>query len=131
MKKTLAALATAALAASSLLALAPAASAAGCVTTGLTTGYKGIGGVAHKAASGCSDLNLTHAHDTSGAHTESYAAFYKNSANNWIQGSRGYVQVSDGSYSPDQIVLVSDLTPGRAFSIASYWDGGDYVEITH
>ena len=132
MKKPLAALAAACIAAASLIALAPTASAAGCVTTGITTGMQGPGTVAYKANSGCSDLNLTWAGSTDGVYGyDYYAGFYKNASGLWTVGSRGYFQVNDGSYAVDQVILVSDLTPGRAFSVASWYDGGDYVQITH
>ncbi|MFB6835909.1 hypothetical protein [Streptomyces sp. NPDC056361] len=130
MNKVLAALTAAGIAAASLVAVAPTASAAGCVTTGITTGTGGVGTVAYKAASGCGDLNLTYADDTN-LGWEEYAGYYKNASGTWTQGSRGYVYVEDGWYGLDQVVLVSGLTSGRAFSVASRWEGGDYVQITH
>ncbi|MFJ9866112.1 hypothetical protein [Streptomyces sp. NPDC101165] len=132
MKKSLAALAVVGVAAASLVTTAPAASAAGCVTSGITTGYQGPGSVAYKAASGCRDLNLTYSYDSAGTGWDSYAGYYKNSSGTWTRGSRGYTGLlSDGAYSLGSIVLVSDLTSGRAFSVASDYNGGDWVVITH
>ncbi|WP_432169448.1 hypothetical protein [Streptomyces sp. 1222.5] len=131
MHKYLTGLAVAALSGASLISMAPAASAAGCVSTTLTTGYQGAGQVAYKAASGCRDLNLTYAHDSSGSNFESYAGFYKNAAGNWTEGSTGYWGVFNGSKPLGSIVLVSNLTSGRAFGVGSYNDGGDTVTITH
>ncbi|MFE5943635.1 hypothetical protein [Streptomyces sp. NPDC056480] len=131
-KKTLAAFAAAGLAAASLVAMAPTASAAGCVASEIKTGYRGPGTVAYKASSGCKDLNLTSADSASGWDTwDWYAGFYKNASGSWTQGSRGYVKVDDGYYELGSIVLVSDLTNGRAFSVASYWDSNDTVWIYH
>ncbi|MCX4980608.1 hypothetical protein [Streptomyces sp. NBC_00572] len=131
MNKALAALAAAGIAATSLIAVAPTASAAGCVTSPIWTGYKAPGTVAYKAASACSDLNLTYADDQTIGNWDAYAGFYKNASGVWTIGSRGYIAIADSSYALDNFVLVSDLTPGRAFSVASASEGGDYVEITH
>lgn len=133
MKKALAALAAAGIAAASLIALAPTASAAGCVTTEIKTGYRGPGWVAYKAANtGCNDLNVVSADDMSGGfRSDNYAGYYQNSSGTWTQGSRGYIYLGDFTYALGEVVLVSDLTPGRAFSVASWYDGGDYVQIAH
>ncbi|MEU5531912.1 hypothetical protein [Streptomyces sp. NPDC020362] len=131
MKKTLTALAAAGVVAASLIATAPAASASGCVSSTLTTGLTQPATVAYKAASGCRDLNLTYAHDTSGQGRDYYEGWYKNSSGNWTAGSAGWIQVPDGSYAAGRIVLVSDLTSGRAFGVTSLFDSGDTVVITH
>ncbi|WP_328944913.1 hypothetical protein OG259_28915 [Streptomyces sp. NBC_00250] len=130
MNKALAALAAAGIAATSLIAVAPTASAAGCVTSGIWTGYLEPGTVVYKASGGCSDLNLTYA-DAKDDTSDYYVGFYKNAAGEWRAGSRGYFAIDDGRYGTDTFVLVSDLTPGRAFSVGAFSYGGDYVEITH
>ncbi|MFE1309239.1 hypothetical protein [Streptomyces sp. NPDC058755] len=131
MLKSLTTLALATLTTASLVSLAPTASAASCVSTTLTTGFRTAGQVAYKAASGCRDLNLTYAHDSSGASFESYAGFYKDAAGYWTAGSSGYWGVFNGTKTLGSIVLVSNLTSGRAFGVGSYNDGGDTVTITH
>ena len=130
MNKAVSALAAAGIAAVSLIAIAPTASAAGCVTTGITTGYQDIGTVAYKANSGCSDLNLTYA-DAKDDNWECYFGMYKNAAGVWTDGASGYHCRDDGWYGLDEVVLVTDLTPGRAFSVGAFSYGGDYVQITH
>ncbi|WP_369261472.1 hypothetical protein [Streptomyces sp. R35] len=131
MKKSLAALAAAGVATASLLAAAPTASASGCVSTTLTTGLYSPYTVAYKAASGCRDLNLTYAHDNDGRGAEWYEGWYKNSSGAWTEGASGYHYIYDGSYSLGSIVLVSDLTSGRAFGVTSWNESGDTVVITH
>lgn len=134
MKKSLAALAVAGVAAASLVTMAPTASASGCVTTGLSTGWQWIGSTAYKANAGCLDLNLTYSDDANNNH-DYYAGYYKNSSGSWTEGSRGYrvgdSAIYDGYHALGSIVLVSNLTPGREFGVGSFYDGGDYVEITH
>ncbi|CAM5427619.1 hypothetical protein [Streptomyces tanashiensis] len=129
--KALSTLAAAGIAAATLLTAAPGASAAGCATSGLWTGYLSPGQTAYKANSGCRDLNLTYSDDKSGANGDDYAGFYRDAYGYWTIGSRGYVYAGDGYHGLDEIVLVSNLSNGREFSVASKWDGGDWVEITH
>lgn len=132
MNKSLAALAVAGVAAASLVTMAPTASAASCTQTGITTGYQGPGSVGYKAASGCRDLNLTYSYDSASEGWDSYAGYYKNSSGTWTRGASGYTGLlSDGAYGLGEIVLVSNLSNGRAFSVASEYNGGDWVVITH
>ncbi|CAM5429776.1 hypothetical protein STANM309S_02971 [Streptomyces tanashiensis] len=131
MKKSFAALAAAGIATASLLTAAPSASAsAGCYATLLNTGYQSPGQSTYKANSGCRDLNVTYSDDTSSANGDAYAGYYKNASGSWTRGSRGYVYIADGYHTRGEIVLVSDLTTGREFGVASQWDGGDWVD-TH
>ncbi|MFF7774448.1 hypothetical protein ACFZCG_08435 [Streptomyces tanashiensis] len=129
--KALSTLAAAGIAAASLVTVAPTASAAGCVRSGVTTGFLSPGTVVHKSNSGCRDLNVTYANDTSDVGWDSYAGFYRDAYGYWNRGSRGYVTVEDGWFNPGDFILVTDLTSGREFSVASLRNGGDYVEIAH
>ncbi|MFC7262632.1 hypothetical protein [Streptomyces lutosisoli] len=131
MKKSLTALAVAGAAAASLIAVAPTASASGCVNSTITTGYQGPGTVAYKAAAGCLDLNLTYAHNNHGWGHDRYEGFYKDANGFWHNGTAGYQYVDDGYYNAGDIVLVSNLTSGRAFSVGSELFGGNTVVITH
>ncbi|MER7760690.1 hypothetical protein [Streptomyces sp. NPDC097619] len=131
MRKSFAGLAAAATVAACLLTAAPPASAAGCVTSQLRTGLLGPGETARKANSGCRDLNLTHTINTSSYNSDDYAGFYRDAFGYWTIGSRGYVHAYDGGHALNEIVLVSNLSTGREFSVASKRDGQDQVEITH
>ncbi|MBO1331393.1 hypothetical protein [Streptomyces sp. VRA16 Mangrove soil] len=131
MRKSLAGFAAVGIVTAALLTAAPSASAAGCVTSGLWTGFLSPGQSAYKASSGCRDLNLTYSDDKSGAYGDAYAGYYRDAYGYWTIGSRGYVYADDGHHALNEIVLVSNLTSGREFSVASKWDGGDWVEITH
>ncbi|MBB4979245.1 MULTISPECIES: hypothetical protein [Streptomyces] len=129
------ALALAGLAATSV-ALAPAASASaqGCVVTSITTGgFAQQGTIATKASSGCLDLNLTYSYNTNSRTYDYYGGRYKKADGTWVTGSKGYVQAWDGYHSINDstMTLVTDLSAGTQFSVASYMDGGDNVQITH
>jgi hypothetical protein len=120
----------------SAVALGPAAAAdahvQACVTSTITTGPRdGVGTTATKSStSSCGDLNLTYADDPFG--WDLYAGrYYRSSTGTWVTGSAGYIGVSDGSYAVDEVVLVTDLRGGTRFTVASYWDAGDTVRITH
>ncbi|MFB7589247.1 hypothetical protein [Streptomyces sp. NPDC056169] len=131
MNKSLATLAAAGVAAASLLAFAPTASAAGCVTSGITTGFDGPGTVAYKAAGPCNDVNLTYAYSASWTGPIPYAGYYKNASGTWVQASAGWIKVKNGAYAVDQIVLISDLIPGTPFSVGTFLQGGEWTVVTH
>lgn len=123
------------------LVLAPTASAAAqaCVTTAMTTGPRGgVGSTAKKSAtSSCSDLNLTEAVNLvySGdlpSDSDSYAGrLYYTSTSSWKTCSAGYIWAEDGSYAPDKKVLCTNVNDNVKFTVVSYNNQGDYVEITH
>lgn len=133
---TAGALALAGIAAGCILA-APSASAAtqGCVTDTLTTGgYQGVGTIKYKSsASSCNDLNLTYSDDKSADNWDYYAGRYRRSDGTWVTGSKGYVYAADGYHSINDSTywLVTDLNGGTPFTVASYYDSGDTVRITH
>lgn len=125
--------------AATTVAVAPTATAApsgadACVTSGVTTDYRSAGTVRYKSSSsGCNDLNLTYSNDTSSLGWDRYAGLYRTSNGVWHVGSKGYVYAADGSHSINDSTywLVTNLAGGTPFSVASYYDGGDYVQITH
>ncbi|GAB7105406.1 hypothetical protein JCM4814A_37200 [Streptomyces phaeofaciens JCM 4814] len=134
MKKLWAALATTGVLGASLVALAPAASAApqACVTTTITTGYRTYSETASKSStSTCSDLNLTYANDTSAVGYDCYRGMYRNSAGTWFRGTSGWHCLDDGAYAVDTVLLLTDLNDGTTFGVESYYDAPDYVNITH
>ncbi|MFB7241054.1 hypothetical protein CW362_10515 [Streptomyces populi] len=131
MKKALATLAIVGAAASSVLALAPAASADSCARTNLTTGYRTWWSTAYKSStSGCHDLNVVMA-DAPAASADSYVGFYVNSSGNWAVGTRGYVYIPDGTYAVNKYILVSDLSGGREFGVGALNNAGGAVTIAH
>ncbi|MFJ3671086.1 hypothetical protein ACIPSE_31950 [Streptomyces sp. NPDC090106] len=136
MRKAIAAGALALVSAASCLALAPTASAApnACVTSSLTTGaYEGVGSTPSKSAtSSCNDLNLTQALNATARLYDYYAGrLYYSSSGSWRTCNAGYVYVADGSYAVDAIVLCSDVKDNTRFTVASWYEGGDFVDITH
>ncbi|MFD5758400.1 hypothetical protein ACFWIZ_25150 [Streptomyces sp. NPDC127044] len=132
MKKALATLAIAGAAATSVLALAPAASADTCARSRRHTGYRSYWNTAYKSStSGCHDLNVVMASAPGGDSGDYYAGMYVNSSGNWTFGSRGYVWIPNGTYAVDKYDLVSDLTGGREFGVAAYNNIGGAVTIAH
>ncbi|BFP54528.1 hypothetical protein ACFYUM_28885 [Streptomyces fimicarius] len=124
-------------AAATCVALAPTASAAdvgvqACVTSTLTTGYRGSSTILSKANSTCGDLNLTYSNDTSSRGYDRYAGRLLGSGG-WFTCAKGYVQASDGNHSVNdsRYWLCTDVNSGTRFGIASYYDGRDTVRITH
>jgi hypothetical protein len=136
MKKTRIAAASvvAGVAATSIIGLAPAASAA-CVKTDLSTGYHRAGStVTVSYASTCNDLNLTRANDTSSVGYDGYAGYYyKSSTGQWIRGASGYHFTKDfTAYSSSSwIVLLTAISNGTRVGVASYYDAPDYVTVAH
>ena len=122
-----------AIAALGLVGSAGAASAA-CVKTNLTTGEEKQGTTVNISSnSTCNDLNLTRADDKS-TDWDEYAGFYfKESTDQWIRGSRGYIYADDfnASSSSGWKVLLSDINNGTKVSVASRYDGGDSVTVAH
>ncbi|MFD7442542.1 hypothetical protein [Streptomyces sp. NPDC059909] len=121
--------------AATCVALAPAATAAsqGCVVTSITTGeYESQGTIRTKAASSCSDINLTYSYNTTSRTYDYYAGRYKKSTG-WVTGAKRYVQAYDGYHSINDSTywLLTDLSSGTQFSVASLLEGGDNVQITH
>jgi hypothetical protein len=132
MRKTLAALAAAGITASTLIALAPTASAApqACARNTITTGAQGPGTVVNKSSSStCNDLNITSTDDKTQYANDGYAGYYKSSSG-WQQGSRGYIWLTDGTHSP-WVVVLSDVRDGTPMSVGSAANGGDTVGIAH
>ncbi|MFE1548103.1 hypothetical protein [Streptomyces sp. NPDC058718] len=122
--------------AATCVALAPTASAAAqaCTVSAITTGgWEQQGTIVTKASSGCLDLNLTYSYNTNSRTFDYYGGRYKKSNGTWVTGSKGYMQAWDGSHSINDstMALVTDLSPGTQFTVASYLDGGDDVRITH
>jgi hypothetical protein len=127
-------------AATCVVALAPAATAApqACVTQSLTTGsYEGVGTIRYKSASSsCNDLNLTYSDDTV-AGNDFYAGRLRRSNGTWFTCARGYkypdIRIYDGSHSinDSKFWLCTDVNDNTPFTVASYLDGGDSVQITH
>ncbi|WP_410538491.1 hypothetical protein [Streptomyces sp. KL2] len=124
-------------AATTCVALAPAAVAApqSCVTSSLTTGgYGGVGTIRHKSSSSsCGDLNLTYSNDSTTNIGDRYAGRLRSSSGSWSTCSKGYVWASDGSHSINDSTywLCTNVQGGTPFTVASYYDGGDSVRITH
>ncbi|MGW2786848.1 hypothetical protein ACWC3X_37510 [Streptomyces populi] len=132
MKKALATLAIVGAAASSVLALAPAASADSCARTTLNTGYRGYWSTAYKSStSGCHDLNVVMAAAPGGDSGDYYAGMYVNASGSWTFGSRGYVYIPNGEYAVNKYILVSNLTNGREFGVAAWNNAGGAVTIAH
>ncbi|MGX1267327.1 hypothetical protein [Streptomyces phaeoluteigriseus] len=137
MKRAITAGALALASAATCVALAPAASAApqACVTTSLTTGAnQGVGTIRYKSStSTCGDLNLTYSNDSTTTYGDRYAGRLRNSSGVWSTCNKGYVWASDGSHSVSDSTywLCTDVNDGTAFTVASYYDGGDSVQITH
>ncbi|MFD8974753.1 MULTISPECIES: hypothetical protein [Streptomyces] len=122
--------------AATCVALAPTASAAaqGCAVSVIETGvYEGLGTIATKASSSCSDLNLTYSLNNNSRLYDYYGGRYKKSNGTWVTGSKGYVYAKDGDHdvNDSNFTLITDLSPGTQFTVASYHDGADYVRITH
>ncbi|MFF8836325.1 hypothetical protein [Streptomyces sp. NPDC015130] len=122
--------------AATCVALAPSASAAAqaCQVTTITTGgWEQVGTIATKASSGCQDLNLTHSFNRNSRDHDYYAGRYKKSNGTWVTGSKGYVQAWDGYHdiNDSTYALVTGLSAGTQFTVASYLDGADTVQITH
>ncbi|MGW5636393.1 hypothetical protein [Streptomyces sp. NPDC003832] len=124
-------------AAACLVAFAPTASAApqACVAQSLTTGAQGgVGTVRYKSAtSTCGDLNLTYSNDSTTTYGDRYAGRLRNSSGVWNTCNKGYVWASDGSHSINDSTywLCTDVGDNTPFTVASYYDGGDSVTITH
>lgn len=138
MRKSLTMLAVIGGVVASAVALGPSAAAdvgiQACERTTIYTGPpEGVGTEAIKSStSTCNDLNLVYAQDTSGGSYDYYAGrYYKSSTRQWITGSAGFIFAPDGSYELDQKVLVTDLRDGTKFTVASWFDGPDYVIIAH
>ncbi|MGW0708292.1 hypothetical protein ACWD4G_20435 [Streptomyces sp. NPDC002643] len=124
-------------AAATCVALAPAASAAemgaqACVTSTLTTGYRGSSTILSKANSSCGDLNLTYSNNSTSRTYDRYAGRLLWDSG-WRTCAKGYVYAADGSHSINDSTywLCTDVADGTRFGVASYYDGGDTVRITH
>ncbi|MFB8081867.1 MULTISPECIES: hypothetical protein [unclassified Streptomyces] len=132
MKKTTVGLALVGAVATSLMTLAPTASAAdGCKRDWLTTGKNSVWTTVNKSSSGCHDVQVVDAQAPGGAGGDSYRAQYRNASGAWTWASRPYQWISNGSYSVNQYILISDLTNGREFGVAAYnWIGGA-VQVAH
>ncbi|MEU8616299.1 hypothetical protein [Streptomyces sp. NPDC048623] len=131
-KKTTAVLALAGAVATSLMALAPTASAAdGCQRDWLTTGHGGTYSVIQKSGSGCHDVQVTQAWASGGASGDAYRAQYVNASGYWTWASRPYVWISNGTYPVNQYILISDLTTGRWFGVSAQNTYGSAVEVAH
>lgn len=148
MKRTIVAGALAlASAATYTVAIAPTVSAApqACVSTSLTTGDRElVGGTARKSAtSTCNDLNLTKSDDKSLFDYDYYAGRLQRSDGSWFTCSRGYahpdegrgkdIRVDDGNHSVNdsKYWLCTAVNDNTRFTVASWYDGGDTVTITH
>ncbi|MFG2869718.1 hypothetical protein [Streptomyces sp. NPDC048338] len=132
MKKTTAALALAGAVATSLMALAPTASAAdGCQRDWLTTGRQDTWSTVQKSGSGCHDVQVVEASAPGGAGGDSYRARYVNASGAWTWASRPYQWIPNGSYPVNKYILVSDLTTGRWFGVAAYNYVGGAVQVAH
>ncbi|WP_326722978.1 MULTISPECIES: hypothetical protein [unclassified Streptomyces] len=125
-------------AATCVVALAPAASAApqACVTQSLTTGpWDSQGTVRTKSAtSSCGDLNLTYSFNTTARNYDAYAGRLRRSDGTWFTCAKRYVLAYDGYHSVNDSTywLCTDVSDNTGFSVASlYENGGDRVEITH
>ncbi|MFF4189011.1 hypothetical protein ACFYZ9_38055 [Streptomyces sp. NPDC001691] len=137
MKKSLSALTVAGITAASLVALAPNASASGCVSTWLRSPGTTTNGamVAVKADSPCHDLNVSwsQAANAPDSKYSGYMGVYrKSSSAGWMVGSKGYVQMDNGYHDINNsyFALVTDLAPGTQFSVISRTPG-DQVTIVH
>ncbi|MGI5401240.1 hypothetical protein ACQEVG_17625 [Streptomyces sp. CA-135486] len=120
------------------VALAPTASAApqACVTQGLTTGgYEGVGDpIRYKSpTSTCNDLNLTYTYNTNSRNYDYYAGRLRRSNGTWFTCSKGYVLAYDGYHSVNDAAytLCTDVNDNTPFTVASYLDGSDNVQVTH
>ncbi|MEV7544098.1 hypothetical protein [Streptomyces sp. NPDC089915] len=134
MKKSFASLAVAGLAAASVVALAPTASAAGCTSTWLKSPGTTTNGamVATKADSPCHDLNVSWSQSFSGNYSGYYGLYRKSSSAGWTGGSKGYVQMDNGYHDINNsyFALVTDLSAGTQFTVISR-QPGDQVTIVH
>ncbi|WP_175407488.1 hypothetical protein [Streptomyces sp. TRM64462] len=137
MKRTFAGALAIASAAATCVALAPAASAAeqgaqACVNSYLTTGYRGSSTILTKASSSCGDLNLTYSNNSTSRSYDRYAGRLLGSSG-WFTCAKGYVTAYDGYHSVNdsRYWLCTDVRSGARFGVASYYDGGDRVRITH
>jgi hypothetical protein len=123
--------------AATCVALAPSATAAAdaCVTTTLTTSaYEAHGGSTpnKSSTSSCSDLNLVYAKDAAGDGYDAYAGrLYHSSGGYWKTCDAGYIGVLDGTYAVDKYLPCTSVADGTEFTIASKYDSGDTVKITH
>ncbi|MFE5661566.1 hypothetical protein ACFQ9H_35930 [Streptomyces sp. NPDC056517] len=132
MKKTTAGLALAGAVATSLMTLAPTASAAdGCQRDWLTTGQNSTWTTVNKSGSGCHDVQVVEAAAPGGDSGDSYRALYRNASGAWTWASRPYQWIYNGSYPVSRYVLISDLTTGREFGVAAYNNIGGAVQVAH
>ncbi|GAA3503332.1 hypothetical protein GCM10019016_104420 [Streptomyces prasinosporus] len=137
MKRAITASALALACAATCMALTPSAFAApqACVVSSLTTGgYEGVGSIRYKSStSSCSDLNLTYSDDSTSIHGDRYAGRLRNSSGVWRTCNKGYVWASDGNHSVNDSTywLCTAVADGTPFTVASQYDGGDSVKITH
>lgn len=120
------------------VAIAPTAAAGeqaaqACVTSALSTGYRGSKTILAKADSGCGDLNLTYSNDVTSRGYDRYAGRLMSSSSGWFTCSKGYVTAYDGSHSVNdsKYWLCTDVNSGTKFGVASYYDANDSVRITH
>lgn len=125
-------------AAATCVALAPAVSAAeqgaqACVDSYLKTGYRAAGSSTTKANSSCGDLNLVYSNNSTSRNYDRYAGRLRNSSGVWFTCAKGYVTATDGSHSinDSRYWLCTDVNSGTRFGVASYYDSGDTVRITH
>ncbi|MFD7453062.1 hypothetical protein [Kitasatospora sp. NPDC059827] len=134
MKKFLAALAVAGTAATSVIVLAPAASAAGCVPNSITSQGTTLNNVTvlTKSNSPCHDVNVSWSNNPWGKYS-GYAGYYrKSSGSGWIGASRGYVQLDNGTHDINDPAntLITDLSPGTQFTVISR-NPGDQLVVVH
>ncbi|MFJ3792311.1 hypothetical protein [Kitasatospora sp. NPDC090091] len=133
MKKFLAALAVAGTVAASVVAQAPAASAAGCVTGWMSTVGTSTQGAAvfTKGSSPCHDVNISWSYNSQGNYS-GYAGAYRRPGGSWNVASRGYVQMDNGYHDINNsyFALITDLNPGAEFTVMSR-NYGDQVTVTY
>ncbi|RKT19684.1 hypothetical protein BX285_4153 [Streptomyces sp. 1114.5] len=133
MKKFFTALAVAATAAGSVVALAPTASASGCVSNwirseGATTNNITV---VTKANSPCHDVNVSWSYNPQGEFS-GYTGVYRRPGGSWTPASRGYVQMFNGYHdiNDSYFALITDVAPGTQFGILSR-NPGDQVTVVH
>jgi hypothetical protein len=137
MKRAIIAGALALASAATGVAFAPTASATAqsCVTSGLTTGYyEEVGTIRYKSAtSSCSDLNLTYTHNMQSNTFDYYAGRLRRSDGSWFTCAKGYVYAANGYHSinDSKYWLCTDVNDNTPFTVASSFNGGDLVDITH
>ncbi|MGW1540122.1 hypothetical protein ACWCPM_07625 [Streptomyces sp. NPDC002309] len=144
MNRTVTAGALALVSAATCLVLAPTASAApqACVKANLTTGegQQNDNSTARKSGtSSCNDLNLTFSDDQSQFNYDYYAGRLQRSNGTWFTCARGFangnpdIPVYDGNHSinDSKYWLCTDVAANTRFGVASLFDGGDKVTITH